>query len=271
MADAFSDVRGLIFDYDGTITVEDTTPVIAATARPPPACPPWNYFVDTYLDDYNKLKQQLANATDLNAYLNGFRSAEETSIRRVEDAQALLNSTKQNLRDAGMTVPTKPGWTTVAHQWLETHPADSLFISSVNWSSDLISGTLDAAGVHVDDENILCNDLEMDDRGVSTGKLIRRAITGPDKLEMLKKRLSVQDLSGYVYIGDSTYDLPCLLSASLGIFIAKPTSALPLADKYGFSISPLPPSKSITEKNGFQNRIYYVSDGWPQILSFFNS
>ncbi|TPX66591.1 hypothetical protein SpCBS45565_g04354 [Spizellomyces sp. 'palustris'] len=196
----------LILDFDETITVKDTTPVIAATANRPLTCPAWSSVLGAYLEDYKnhtppEPTHDPPTTEDLLAYLDSYKSVERASISRVTEAGALRGTTRASLFAAGASVPTQEGWSAFANCWLENRSKDAaLYISSVNWSMDIIRGSLNASNICIPDSNILANDLEYDSHGISTGGLSVRVMTGCDKLRGLQERLG--NLDGCIYIGD---------------------------------------------------------------------
>ncbi|KAI9098334.1 hypothetical protein DFS34DRAFT_649918 [Phlyctochytrium arcticum] len=299
-------LTALICDFDETITAQDTTPVIASTASPPPECPPWAHFFETYLQDYHthqpppipsqdELKKSTCRdeiASRLAHYLDSYKDVERQSHQRVWDAKALEGSTRQKLREAGRKVRKREGWDSFIKAWvdgrsarqpcptIESHeddPHSDVWISSVNWSRDLVHSavttpcpSLSANSLNPEPSplsslphsHILANDLEFSTEGPDeqcTGRVMAEYMSGADKLRKVKSKL--KSLDGCIYIGDSVSDVPCMFAATLGILIRPSQSVSRLCLNFQIPLHPLP--ANLADCN--PDTIYVADDGWRQI------
>ena len=102
-------------------------------------------------------------------------------------------------------------------------------ILSVNWSRYFIAACLEAAGMRLDGNAILSNELEGVEQGrPSTGRIVSAAgdemiVSSGDKQRVLSSIKDGNEASfrglPIVYVGDSWTDLECLLVADLGICV----------------------------------------------------
>ncbi|KAJ3042940.1 hypothetical protein HDV00_006247 [Rhizophlyctis rosea] len=201
-------ISRLILDFDETITIADTIATIAATAYASRSShktlqsteiPPWSFFQEAYLNDWNShipppppLNPSVAS---LRAHIQSYRTpVERKSIDRVQQYRALSGTTASALFTAGTAVATRPGWIEAVKLFVskgknqeDNNSSATVKIVSLNWSKDLIQGVLHTAGLTdiITRKSLLCNDLECDEKGISTGIILGGILTGVDKADWM--------------------------------------------------------------------------------------
>ncbi|KAJ3409807.1 hypothetical protein HDV05_004249 [Chytridiales sp. JEL 0842] len=243
-------ITNLIIDFDETITREDTIAHIPSLAAfyslpahsipHPPRIPfdhplliqsqqSWKGIVQAYLDDLSKLKPHThplpTSAISKETSEESLRKQiESASLDRVEKCGALKGLSRTQLFEFGKTgVETRDGWEAFAVQLSRSSSKFEVVIASLNWSQDLVRGVLSRS--LLENVELIINDLEFDSTtGLSTGSFRkeRRVLTGEDKVRYLEERKGSWQRT--IYVGDSTSDLPCLVSADLGILLLPESS-----------------------------------------------
>ncbi|KAI8817828.1 uncharacterized protein EV422DRAFT_570308 [Fimicolochytrium jonesii] len=320
----------LILDYDGTITQKDTLHLLSAVAcapctcsspgNRPPSSPPnevcackrqhqqWDALVSQYLDDYERTAalatlqtNPSANSTAtisgspsaLTDYLQSFTPVESASIARVAASRVLAGATRAAMRQAGASVETREGWWDVVEVFRSA--GKDVVVCSVNWSDDLIKGTVDAAaGGSEGDVMVISNSLVFEagdkDRGeVSTGLIRQVCVTGVDKLHRVAEYMAARHFDGQdpttadrtgathlrtaVAIGDSVSDLPLLTHAGLGILIQPSASVASACERFGIPVRPLTTlmggartGEGGDGEDGWEwGTVHVAEDGWKEI------
>jgi hypothetical protein len=231
-----------VLDWDGTITQKDTLDAlvnIAASTKPDfPTQERWKHVVDAYMSDYTSSLDKLAPDGALPTTLKGeakllkeLKSVEQRSLDRVFESKIFADLTKESL-EAGAKKAIESGEVVIRPGCVEllrrlstrsTSNGDKLHILSVNWSRQFILSCLKTAGVHLDPEIVLANELEGIDEGKhSTGQISPdgslKIIASDDKLRH-RQQIMEEDPMPTVYVGDSWTDIECLLGVQLGICI----------------------------------------------------
>ncbi|KAJ3082450.1 hypothetical protein HK102_001696, partial [Quaeritorhiza haematococci] len=215
------------------------------------------------------------------AYLGHFIPVEKRSCERISLAGVFRGISREELRNLGYKTKKREGCKEMLKRWFCHQPNEALglkgrlnggfkdtcthcggwrnrskqprlFLVSLNWSRDLIRGAIEdllsdnhdvAANQKLIEErfNIMSNDLEFDEAGLSTGRILETIHTGADKLKHCRMHVNVDAHSKTVYIGDSVSDIPCLLWADVGILIKPPSESLRrFCQRFNITLSPLP-------------------------------
>lgn len=254
----------LFVDFDETLTRfgADTISRLASAAYARQCSsvqlPPWSYFADTYMRDYNRHTQSYPPETrnSLEAekeFLKSLKLVERASIERVEasglfkglDFPAFLRTAvgdRQQLAEGLM----RKGWWAATKKVLQRgESSGQVSVISVNWSRRWIRECLECSVQAAEGEmaevrriEIYANELVVEgNERTTTGALDRwfgdedgGIWTGWDKLRVMKdiihnneKAFKEGKAQGklVVYVGDSTTDLLCLLEADVGIIFGQ--------------------------------------------------
>ncbi|KAK3355901.1 HAD-like domain-containing protein [Neurospora tetraspora] len=250
--------RLIVFDFDGTVTHQDTINVLAQfaiSARSPSrsrqeASEKWKQIVDLYVADYAKHKESYVPRVDDRktlaqelAYLESLRTVEVTSAERVVNAgffaglkkgqwegfgrEARRNGEGRNPDwdgDEGKAVIMRRGFSEFVQQAKER--GEKLGIVSVNWSRAFVEGVIEPEDPDRSEFVKRVNEVkwpggQLEGPEEMGGKVM---MTARDKLEgfetiLLDEADGESKKCGSVYFGDSVTDLECLLRADTGIVV----------------------------------------------------
>lgn len=194
----------VVTDFDGCVTVEDTTSVLAGMS----SCHPgrWSDLVAEYGRGWRDTFHRATAGVDAGVMtvLDALDQYEARSLDALEGVlQGISRSDLQSqslrrdlMRDGAGRVLSRACTT----------------IISAGLSADLIETVSGIPG-----HRIMCNDLAFDTDAVSTGGFrLRNIVTSVDKLQAFQKVGAGNDCTR-VYIGDSLSDFRCLLEADVGI------------------------------------------------------
>jgi thiamine phosphate phosphatase / amino-HMP aminohydrolase len=229
-------------DWDGTMTTKDTLSVVASIGYNKNIhqnLPPWSHFSEAYSSDYaaHLVKQDhegkvRTSLDDFLAWQESFVGVERASVERVERAGIFANVTTTDVDDGALQamqnqrVVLRPGLGGLLEAIYEQGGTPSII--SVNWSARFIASCLSNELERQLEEasnniKVLANDIESgpspklsrtfedEDRGIWTAN---------DKARMMQGELRGKPhRQNFIYVGDSTGDLPCLLLANVGICI----------------------------------------------------
>ncbi|MBM3214823.1 hypothetical protein FJZ36_07910 [Candidatus Poribacteria bacterium] len=258
----------LAIDFDETVTLRDTTPnlpELAASALNDADAVDlrrrWLVGARAYYADWQRVYDEAlaasAPADDTYAALvrfsTRFDAIEQSSIASVIDGGFLRGIRRDRLHDLGGAVPKRDGV-------LETL-ADcaglgiDLHVISANWSADLVRAGIGGLGVPIHS-----NDLDFDEREVSTGHLHRRVVSGTDKAERFRSLNSGAGLR--MFVGDSVTDLVAMLDADVGVLIGGKASAVAVCERVGIPLEPLKSARP--PRPGY----IYVVETWEEIRRF---
>lgn len=245
----------LILDFDGTLTVKDTMAILGRLPKKPPVS--WDEISEAYMKDYQLFKDtpypwQKYDEEEYSGWLASRRWVEQRSAQRVQDAGFFRGVTLQDVNGI-VGAALDDGSLQLRHGWVDlfelfvaanedersTLPPGSIEIISVNWSGSFIRRALweaarrsaheykDAICHYIEHMKIHANDIEGLDRpegssGViclESGLDIR---TSDDKSRYMPETSSnpVDESNPLiVYLGDSSTDFDCLLSAHVGVWV----------------------------------------------------
>ncbi|KAI8644260.1 HAD-like domain-containing protein [Parasitella parasitica] len=247
----------LLIDFDQTITLQDTIgPLGKFGVSYTQNSKPWSYFVDSYLQEYKEHRKHLPKLPkgDFKAFvkqLDSYRSIERASQERVGQYKVFQGITRQALTEQASLLRAEylqPGVVDTLQEY-----KGQIRIISLNWSKDWILGFLKELGLSKN--HIFSNDLEFDDSGKCTGRIIPAILTTGDKQAVIDTFR--QQFNETIYIGDSLGDIEALIEADLGIIIGNDKSLLDSLADFGHE----------TEHDMKKPSSLYRADNWDQIKS----
>lgn len=261
----------LFFDWDETISASDTLSLIA----PPPGTqhhgPDFSSYTEAYMSDMSDFESSFgerSNWTQQLEFLEKIDQVEVKSVARVEDGGLFRGMSKTELLRRAEEVELRSGWDEF-YAWLSSEVAEGKVaadVISVGWSGDFIRHAITSraskAGVTREGINkVYANEVEMEE-GVGTGKMTKSfplilpseedggkagIRTGMHKREIMQSQAAALK----VYVGDSTTDLPCLVTADYGL-IMKPEGEFAGSSINKTIQSTQPPIKKLfTDHTGF--------------------
>lgn len=238
----------LFLDFDGTMTVDDTTSTLAAyvgyVTNSQKYLPKWSFFLESYAAD--KVAFDHHERSPLSAPAgHPTRQVEEMSVNRVFNSGLFDNVTEAEIRrGAAAAVRSeavrfrKGTWKLLRTAWNLVPQADvnglgdsGINIVSANWSQTWIRECLRAGGgevfAHAFSENINANEIPSLDSDFPTllekmpdykyGRVLdARDKYGGFDTTVRRMRPTPQKT---IYIGDSLTDYECLVKADVGICI----------------------------------------------------
>ncbi|GAC76882.1 uncharacterized conserved protein [Moesziomyces antarcticus T-34] len=210
----------LFIDWDETITATDTLSLIAPPEGEQEHGPAFSHYTEAYLSDLKAYETSFGerNTWDRQLeFLAEMDSVEVESVTRVQDGGLFKGVTRASLLERAQKVEFRTGWQDF-YAWLGEHRDVVAEIISVGWSAAFIRQAIESHSPTSDPviREVWANEVEMDD-GVGTGALTKAADThirtAHDKMRVMNQRATATT----VFIGDSTTDLPSMLSAHYGI------------------------------------------------------
>ncbi|KAI0433426.1 haloacid dehalogenase-like hydrolase-domain-containing protein [Xylaria sp. FL1042] len=212
----------------------------------------WDDVVHAYISDYKTHVSSYAPcaddrlcADDEIAFLRSQKHVETRSLRRINECALFRGIGREAFREAGRelvrdgTVRLRPGFADFARRALAK--GWRVNVVSVNWSAAFIEGACGFAegeicvfanevrehdGV-VLGPGVLAGDALLVDDGeggedVARGQVGRNLTNSCDKHDAVREVLRMHDVldKPFLYFGDSTTDMECLLEAARGVVIA---------------------------------------------------
>lgn len=242
----------LIFDFDGTLTVNDTMVVLGRLPKNPPIS--WDEIAAAYMKDHQAFKEtpypwKNYDEEEYSGWLASRKWLEQRSAQRVQDSGFFRGVT---LEDVSRVVATalddgslqfRQGWLDLFELVMPTDTytahASKISIISVNWSETFIRCALLEAARRSDHEykeaicqyinhmKIHANEIHGLNRPEGSSGVVCRESgfdirTSDDKLRYMPN-VSPDPTDGshplVAYLGDSSTDFDCLLEAHLGVWI----------------------------------------------------
>ncbi|UKZ59880.1 uncharacterized protein TrAtP1_001171 [Trichoderma atroviride] len=224
----------LIFDFDGTITVNDTIFQLAQGAisfkqQQQDLQPAWDAIVKAYGDDHKAFaktysppeSERLSPEQEL-AYLSSLKDTENASLNRVDQSGLFSGLTSQNLFQMGKSqvssgaVAIRQGFVEMIE--LARQKGWHVGVLSVNWSEAFIQGVLHPIDVPIITNQISADGTIQGPDGFNDGVRLTTSRCKANSLEQLILKVG-HSSRPTVYFGDSTTDMECLL-AHYGIVIS---------------------------------------------------
>ncbi|RGP79117.1 hypothetical protein FLONG3_2799 [Fusarium longipes] len=238
----------LVFDFDGTITKQDTIGELARSAielqrnrKGHDLQASWDQVVQAYVADYRHYKENHPSPEDTRTcvdqefhFLSGMKDVEEASLQRIADSHIFEGLDADTLLQAGADA-VKAGRIKIRDGFADVMSlvADrewSVSVISVNWSRSFLQGALLPHTIE-----IIANEPALD--GTITGPEFfnGRMTNAREKKEALKHLL--KDKKGKaIYFGDSTTDMECLLAGGVVMSDDEESSLLKTLKRIGVSV-----------------------------------
>ncbi|KAK5655429.1 hypothetical protein OQA88_5700 [Cercophora sp. LCS_1] len=227
----------IVLDFDGTITKQDTIDSLALAViehRGEHTPKTWDDIVDAWLDDHNRhvatYVPSQADRTDPAselAFLESLKVVENASIARVDESNIFKGASAEELMKLGNeavqkgVVKLRDGWKGFLGE-LNGRGWETGLVS-INWSKHWVRGCLGGEEDWGRVEKWMTNEVE-GEKGVLVGPGgvggYEVMMTARDKLEATRQLVEATEEKAWVYVGDSTTDLACLLEANMGIVMA---------------------------------------------------
>lgn len=224
------DEMDIVLDFDGTITINDTTTTLGKYAvSKNGGSTDWDYIVKAYnLAHENHVSEYSPRAADRTrveeelAFLNSRHSVELGSLNRVEQARLFRNISPDDLYQFGQSA-VETGVVSIRRGFreLRTRPPGRVAVVSVNWSADFVRGCCGNINGELD---VFANVVDFPG-GQIADPVLGPMLTAHDKflaLETLANRWG-RGVGDLIYVGDAVTDLECLLACK-GIVIADDAS-----------------------------------------------
>lgn len=212
----------LVVDWDETVTVRDTTALLALAAEQhAPKERQFAYFTTKYLESYAQFEKLFHNEYgDITThhmetqFQKRLRAIEMHSIRRLEEARFFLDVPKTVFEQLALSIELRPD----AVPFLRSF-CGAVYVLSSNWCRSMIETCLAQQGLEC--VTVMANDLETHN-GRTTGIFsadfdIR---TGYDKACKLQELRNAHPTAHIVFVGDSHGDVLAIVEADVGIVIS---------------------------------------------------
>lgn len=245
----------IVLDFDGTITKQDTIDNLALAVvehlgvHTPKV---WDDIVNAWLDDHNRHVTAYAPAqadrTDPAAelaFLESLKTVENASITRVDRSKIFKGIADEELAMLGSqavkkgVVAPRDGWEGFLEE-LKGRGWEAGLVS-INWSRQWVRGCLGGEEEWGRMGEWMMNDIEgkegvlVGPGGIGGEEVM---MTAGDKLEATRQLVKSKGEQAWVYVGDSTTDLACLLEATLGVVMAdsEESKLLKTLKRIGFDV-----------------------------------
>ncbi|CCT62170.1 uncharacterized protein FFB20_05144 [Fusarium fujikuroi] len=238
----------LVFDFDGTITQEDSIGELARSALEiqrnkygHDLQTSWDQVVQSYVADYRHYKDNHPSPEVTRTsvdheieFLSGMKDVEETSLRRIADSRIFAGLDAETLSQAGADavkagrIKIRDGFTdliTLARQrgW-------DVSVISVNWSRAFLRGALLPHKIEV-----IANEPASDGTIKGPEFFEGRMTNVCEKKKALKHIINEKD-GEVIYFGDSTTDMQCLLTGGVVISDNEESSLLKTLRRVGIEV-----------------------------------
>ncbi|SGZ51466.1 CIC11C00000000784 [Sungouiella intermedia] len=215
----------LVVDWDETITVKDTTLMVADVAYSRNRnLPHFSTYSKIYMNALAAYNMRCNADHDANRplqqeidYQKGLKDVELSSISALVQDGFFRNLTPADFSERASKVDLKPGFVEFAKRISQSKTP--IYILSINWCKTMIEATLRLHGLQ--GCVVLANDFEVDEFGLTTGRFTKPEIrTGYDKMMELNRIRQMHPDTNIVYIGDSRGDILPMRVADTGVIIA---------------------------------------------------
>ena len=275
-------ITNLITDFDGTVTIKDTIANIAYASADnfrvsaskgtsySEFLQSWHHVVKQFSDEYLQLFERLLNQPQpsqntydaLLKFLASFDEIELASVKRVVSGKFLAGIKREKLRNIGRNIKKQADVEIVLARMREA--GIKIHVVSANWSKELIIGVMDDLF-----DNIVSNDLEFNEDGISTGQINLPILSPFDKLKYYQRLKS--DTGNNLYIGDSISDLLAILAADIGVLFGRGKSVMRVISHFNIPFKELSDDYRFSEAIVDMNKTILIVDSWRQLNSFLTS
>ena len=230
----------------------------------------WHHVVKQFSDEYLQLFERLLNQPQpsqntydaLLKFLASFDEIELASVKRVVSGKFLAGIKREKLRNIGRNIKKQADVEIILARMRE---ADiKINVVSANWSKELIIGVMDDLF-----DNIVSNDLEFNEDGISTGQINLPILSPFDKLKYYQCLKS--DTGNNLYVGDSISDLLAILAADIGVLFGRGKSVMRVISHFNIPFKELSDDYRFSEAIVDMNKTILIVDSWRQLNSFLTS
>lgn len=281
----------LVLDWDETITNHDTLDlVVPADTEIKSDSPPFSYFTDAYMHDYdafNRDHDEVNSLEQLLRYLDDVDYVEKRSLDRIVSHGLFKGIPEDTLQTRAGKVEFREGWEG-AGQWLQTHAKTghvTAYVLSVNWSKPFIQAALCRSMSRAEDlaqteepfdvtgiAGIVSNELDVDSHtrtctGRVNGPYGQSPMrTGQHKADALRRLQKDNVGDSCVYVGDSLTDLPCMLQSDVGIIVGKAAKLLRRLRDIGLGDKILSAEAWATSRAGAPSNVLLHAADWRGVV-----
>ena len=238
----------LVFDFDGTITTQDTIWELARSAlqfqkeqRGLDLESKWDEVVQDYMIDYQSFKndfipreEERRSVNSELAFLRASKQVEEASLARVGASGVFHGLDTKTLSQMGADavesgrITFRDGFKELAG--LAQDRGWGLGVISVNWSTAFLQGALQNPEVQV-----IANEITRDGQIEGPTYLYDRLTSSSEKRTALDLLLPMHR-GRAIYFGDSTTDLECVLHDGVVISVDHSSPLMRTLDRIGRSV-----------------------------------
>ncbi|KAF4449646.1 UPF0655 protein C17G9.12c [Fusarium austroafricanum] len=250
----------LVFDFDGTITQQDTIGELARSAieiqrnkHGHDLQASWDQVVQSYVADYRHYKDNHPSpevtrtcVDDEFKFLSGMKDVEEASLERIAESRIFTGLDAETLSRAGADaveagrIKIRDGFADVMR--LATERGWRVSVISVNWSRAFLRGALLPYALEV-----IANEPALDGSITGPEFLNGRMTNACEKRKALE--YTIKDKDGKViYFGDSTTDMECLLTGGVVISDSEESSLLKTLKRVGVKVPHVGDRDKVTGK-----------------------
>ena len=221
----------LFLDFDGTLTVDSTLPIIASISTYPELHPQLKELSSSWMAE-SAAHSALSSTSrktleDELRFLASIRYVEAKSLQRVKDVGIYLGVTPTDVERVAKAavqegrILLRKGWTDIIAYVLRR--AGVVHVISVAWSARFIGTVLKTAAVYEnldlggDGLRIISNEIDGTDGSIKGNSY--DILTSRDKAEAVGRCLALYSEVQTVFVGDSLGDLEALVSVDIGIVI----------------------------------------------------
>ncbi|KAM0196742.1 hypothetical protein ACHAPI_005623 [Fusarium lateritium] len=238
----------LVFDFDGTITQQDSIGELARSAieiqrnrHGHELQATWDQVVQSYIADYRHYKDNHPSPEDTRTcvdheidFLSGMKDVEETSLQRIAESRIFTGLDAETLAQAG-TDAVKAGRVKIREGFAEIMSLAierrwSVSVISVNWSRAFLRGALSPHKL-----DVIANEPALDGSITGPEFFSGRMTNAREKKEALKHITKEKD-GKVIYFGDSTTDMECLLAGGVVIADNEDSTLLKTLSRIGVDV-----------------------------------
>lgn len=238
----------LVFDFDGTITQQDSIGELARSAieiqrnkNGHDLQASWDQVVQAYVAEYRHYKENHPSPENTRTcvdqefqFLSGMKDVEEASLKRIAESGIFAGLDAETLSQAGADavkagrIKIRDGFGDIMS--LAAERDWSVSVISVNWSRSFLRGALSPHTL-----DIVANEPGLDGTIGGPEFFNGRMTNGREKKEALKHIMKEKD-GKVIYFGDSTTDMECLLTGGIVISDDEESSLLKTLKRIGINV-----------------------------------
>ncbi|KAF4344459.1 UPF0655 [Fusarium beomiforme] len=238
----------LVFDFDGTITQEDSIGELARSALEiqrnkygHDLQASWDLVVQSYVTDYRHYKDNHPSPEATRTcveheieFLSGMKDVEETSLRRIAESRIFAGLDAETLSQAGADavqagrIKIRDGFADIIS--LAKERGWSVSVISVNWSRAFLRGALSPYTL-----DVIANE-PASDGTIEGPEFFQGRMTNVREKEKALQHIINEKDEKVIYFGDSTTDMQCLLTGGVVISDNEESSLLKALRRVGVDV-----------------------------------